>query len=363
MNFPLKRALVPLGLALSLTLPAAAAGMGAFVPNTPYTGFSDVDSNAWYAADVEKAVELGLMKGKGDGRFDPQGKLSLAEAVTMAAQVHAAYTGQTFTPGGSPWYKNAVNYALENGLILTGEYSDYTALATRADMAGIFAYALPPEELPRMNRVAAVPDVTASTDYASAIYLLYNAGVLAGTDSGSFAPDTTIDRASAAAILNRLALPESRVELNLTTPAAGTTLESSDGAFRLTFGGGSPEEITQDGGVGFSFTDKSGTLKALSFAKSSQSAQSLEDFAVGKLTALRDQLGGVELLEQPDVVLFRGLSAISWRYQVGNTIHTVFYVENSASYVELTLSHTAGVDADTLYQQLLSTAYTLDLAL
>ena len=105
MNFPLKRALVPLGLALSLTLPAAAAGMGAFVPNTTYAGFPDVDSSAWYAADVEKAVELGLMKGKGDGRFDPQGKLSLAEAVTMAAQVHAAYTGQTFTPGGSPWHK------------------------------------------------------------------------------------------------------------------------------------------------------------------------------------------------------------------------------------------------------------------
>lgn len=363
MKHTLPRALAPLGLALALTLPAAAAGMSSFVPKVEYTPFSDVDAKAWYAADVEKAVELGLMKGKGNGRFDPQGQLSLAEAITMAVQVHSAYTGESFTAGGSPWYKNAVDYALENGLILRNEYSDYTIPATRADMAGIFAYALPVSELERVNRVANVPDVTSSTDYAGAIYLLYNAGVLAGTGTGNFAPDTTIDRASAAAILNRMALPESRVQLNLDTPATGTTVESPDKAFRLTFGAGDWKEVTEDGGSGLTFTDKSGTIQALSFPKATSGAQDLEAFAVGRLTALRDELGGVELLEQPGVVLFRGLTAVSWRYQVGRTVYTVFCVENSGSYVELTLSHAAGASADTFYQQLLATAWTLDLAL
>ena len=116
-HIPFRR-LAPLGLALTLAVPALAAGMDAFVPDGTYPGFSDVAAGAWYAADVEQAVKLGLMKGKGDDRFDPQGRLSAAEAITMAAQVHSAYTGQSFTPGGSPWYENAVDYAEENGLIL-----------------------------------------------------------------------------------------------------------------------------------------------------------------------------------------------------------------------------------------------------
>ncbi|MBU5436071.1 S-layer homology domain-containing protein [Pseudoflavonifractor sp. MSJ-37] len=358
MRHPLCR-LAPLGLSLLLTVPALAAGMGAFVSKTTYTGFSDVSSAAWYAADVAKAVELGLMKGKGDGRFDPSGRLSAAEAVTMAAQVHAAYTGQTFTPGGSPWYRNAVKYATENGFLLRGEFSDYTAPVTRAEMAGLFAYALPVEELARKGRIPAVPDVSYATEQASPIWLLYGAGVLAGTGDGSFAPDTPIDRASAAAILDRLALPERRVEPSLTTPSAGTTVESPDKSFRLTFGTGDWREQTADGGTGLVFTDKSGRLEALSFPKSA--AADLPAFSAVRLRALRDALGGVELLEQPGACLFRGLPAVSYRWQADGMVYTRFTVENSGTYVELTLSVPAGQDA--LYRQLLQTAGTFNLAL
>ena len=45
----------------------------------------------------------------------------------MAVQVHAAYPGQSFTPGGSPWYEHAVDYAMDNGILLRGEFSDYAA--------------------------------------------------------------------------------------------------------------------------------------------------------------------------------------------------------------------------------------------
>ena len=363
MRHPLIRTLGPLALTLALALPAAAAGMSAFVPKAEYPGFSDVSETAWYAADVEKAVELGLMKGKGNGIFDPEGTLTVAEAVTMAVQVHAAYTGGNFAAGGDPWYENAVDYALENGLLLRGEYGDYTAPATRADMAGLFAYALPPEALPRINRVAGIPDVDAATPCASAIYLLYNAGVLAGTDSGMFRPEDTINRASAAAILNRLALPESRVDLEMDAPAAGNTVESPDGAFRLTVGAGEQLGAAAEGVCEFTYSDENGALGLLSQAKGEESAATLEDFAVSRLAARRDALGGLELLEQPDVVLFRGLPAVSYRYQAEETVYTVFCVENSGFYVELTLSHAAGTGADAAYARLLETAYTLDLAL
>lgn len=365
MRHAIRSRLAALGLTAALLVPAfAAGGVDTFTPTPKYPGFSDVPLGQWYTEDVRTAVELGLMKGKGNGLFDPQGALSVAEAITMAVQVHATYTGQTFTPGGSPWYQSAVDYALENGLVLRNEFSDYTAAATRSQMAGIFAYALPTYELTRINRVADVPDLSADTDYANAIYLLYNAGVLAGTEQGTFLPATGIDRASAAAILNRIALPENRVTLNLTTPSAGTVVESSDGAFRLTFGDGTWDNTALPGTSGLSFQDDSGTLTALSYAKAGETASTLEDFAVARLTGLRDSMGGLELLVQPDTVLFRGLSAISFRYatleQGVRTYHTVFCMENSGSYLMLTLSHSG---SDALYLQLLQTAYTLDLAL
>ena len=64
---------------------------------------------------------------------------------------------------------------------------------------------------PPIRRQERIPDV-APEDYAGAeIYLLYQAGVLNGTDDrGSFRPDAALRRAEAAAILARLADPELR---------------------------------------------------------------------------------------------------------------------------------------------------------
>ena len=61
------------------------------------------------------------------------------------------------------------------------------------------------------------------------------------------------------------------------------------------------------------------------------------------------------------MILFRGLPAVFYRYQEGTTVYTVFSVENSNSYVELTLATPAG--SEDAYPALLHTAYTLDLAL
>ena len=190
-----------------LTAQTAQAGMEAFQPSIPYTPFPDVADSAWYAADVQRAYELGLINGKADGRFDPEGALTLAEAVTLAAKARSLYEGGGFTPGGNPWYRNAVQYGQQMGFLTTREYEDYTAPATRADMAGIFAYALPSGAYPRINRIASLPDVTPQTAYSHEIYFLYNAGILTGGADGSYQPDATITRAAAAAIPNRLALP------------------------------------------------------------------------------------------------------------------------------------------------------------
>ena len=76
-----------------LTLSAAAAFDKV---NTYADGqFSDVKASEWYAKEVKSTYELGLMNGTGGGLFAPDGNVTVAEAITMAARAAASYAGET----------------------------------------------------------------------------------------------------------------------------------------------------------------------------------------------------------------------------------------------------------------------------
>ena len=55
--------------------------------------FSDVKDTAWYAENVKTAYELGFMNGKSEGKFDPDGNVTVVEGITMASRLHAIYNG------------------------------------------------------------------------------------------------------------------------------------------------------------------------------------------------------------------------------------------------------------------------------
>lgn len=74
-------------LAAALTIPCWNLGAKA--------AFSDVPSNAWYAQDVAAAEKYGILQGTGNGRFSPDGNLTLAQAITMAARTYAYERGET----------------------------------------------------------------------------------------------------------------------------------------------------------------------------------------------------------------------------------------------------------------------------
>ena len=200
---------------------ASAAGTGLqnfFLERVPYTSgqFSDVDENLWYGGNrqqsISTAVRLGIVVGRGDGTFDPTGSLTVAEAVKMACVVHDIYGGGsgTFTQG-EPWYQVYVDYAAANGLITASQFPDYGAPCTRAEMAGLFAHAIPSSEFSSINTVNSLPDVNANTPYSSEIFMLYRAGVLTGSDvDGTFHPDSNITRAEACALIVREVWPSMR---------------------------------------------------------------------------------------------------------------------------------------------------------
>lgn len=172
--------------------------------------FTDVSAGVWYAESVKAAYELGLVNGNSETTFNPEGSITLAETITLAARLRATYeTGKNeFAQTGDVWYQVYVDYALNKGIIYDGQFSDYTKAATRAEFAVIMKNAVPRSALPAINNVeyGQIPDVPIATSYSMSVYLLYNAGILTGNDElGTFAPDTTIARSAVAAIVTRIA--------------------------------------------------------------------------------------------------------------------------------------------------------------
>ena len=202
--------------------PAAEAAEVHFPRQTVYYPgqFTDVPEDQWFSSSVAVAFELGLMKGNSADTFNPNGDVTAAEAVTMAARIHSIYTtGEEHFVQSGKWYQVYLDYAYENGIISRAYYnSDVTHKATRAQFAEILAAALPEEGLPPVNRVAddAIPDVPMTERFAGAVYKLYRAGILTGSDAaGTFRPQTGVTRAEAAAIVSRMAESGSRKSVTL----------------------------------------------------------------------------------------------------------------------------------------------------
>ena len=148
-------------------------------PKAGYTVglFTDVNENQWYGTNnqgvIKKAYELGIMGGRGNGVFQPTGNLTLGEAVKMAAVVHNIYNGHSGNfQQGTPWFQVYVDYAIANGIISPGGFSNYGKVATRAEMAYIFSRCVPQWEFAAINEVNSLPDVSKGSQYSDNIFML-----------------------------------------------------------------------------------------------------------------------------------------------------------------------------------------------
>ncbi|MBR5283722.1 MAG: S-layer homology domain-containing protein [Clostridia bacterium] len=175
--------------------------------------YSDV-STQWYAPYAARAYEVNLMRGNKDGTFYAQGKVTVAEAITIAARLHNIYYGYSgeFNQA-SPWYQVYVDYAVERGMIEADTFDDYTRPITRKEMASLLGRAVELTELERINESKTIPDVEADDKDYAAIQALYESGVLTGSgEDGTFLPENEINRAEAATMIARLVTPELRVK-------------------------------------------------------------------------------------------------------------------------------------------------------
>ena len=82
-------------ISLSITASATSNGnLSNFNVKNPYypNQFSDVPSSLWCAENVAQVYELGLMLGNSETTFNPNGAITEAQALTIAARIHKIYT-------------------------------------------------------------------------------------------------------------------------------------------------------------------------------------------------------------------------------------------------------------------------------
>ncbi len=247
-------------------VPPGEARAGLFPAVRTYEGqFEDISETDWFYENVRALYELGLATGKGsESLFVPEGDMTVAEALTMAARLRSLYEYGSSEAGparhsGGIWYLPYVSYLQAVGAI-GGEFGGACDQpATRAQMAHILANALPQSLLEPINGevVAAcwesggyIRDVNAGTPYYQDILKLYEWGILSGMDrTGSFHPGESIPRCQAAAMVTRLVYSELRIRLDWDASssradAAMPDLVESGGDFYPA--PGSPQEIDAD---------------------------------------------------------------------------------------------------------------------
>jgi len=179
--------------------------------------FTDVPTGQWYYSDVKNAYDMSLINGRSETLFEPDGYLTYAEAVKLAACMNQRYqTGSVTLKNGEPWYQTYVDYCKQQGII-SKDYN-WNANATRAGYMEIFANALPANALAQINYIAdaVIPDVPMSHPQAGAIYKLYRAGILQGNDAAhNCSPATNIRRCEVAAILTRMMDASKRIRFTM----------------------------------------------------------------------------------------------------------------------------------------------------
>lgn len=183
--------------------------------------------NAWYYESVTGAYAMGLIDGTAPDTYSPDSNMTVASAIKLSACMHQlCHDGKVTLTNGSPyWYSSYYDYCRDNGIIpktanaFEPGYNELLASAnvniTRAQYALLFSRALPASALPEVNNIPddILPDVDMTMSvFDQAIYTLYRAGIVNGTDAkGTFKPDSYIRCSEVAAILMRMMDPTARV--------------------------------------------------------------------------------------------------------------------------------------------------------
>ncbi len=179
------------------------------------TTFSDVKEVNWFYSGVKTVFDYGIMDGVGLNLYAPNRNLTKAQAITIAARVHAIYTKQLVSEIDSPfWYEKYFIYAQNNNLLppsYTSVSDVSTQYITRSEIAYLFAQILSSQDTAAINDLA-VPDIDEiSAIYRESVQKMYSSGIIGGKSGGLFDGNGLATRAEIATIIGRLIDPLNRL--------------------------------------------------------------------------------------------------------------------------------------------------------
>lgn len=176
------------------------------------TKFSDVPNNAWYIESMYKLIETGAIVGFPDGTFKPQDNVAVDQFIKMVVIAN----GNMVEAGKDYWAQPYIDYAIENGLVLDGEYTDYRRPIARGEMARILVRAL--KDVVYMNDMSAYAKMIGDyektdKDFKEYILKAYVTGLMNGYADKTFKFANNATRAEAATMIHRLIDVNERVQV------------------------------------------------------------------------------------------------------------------------------------------------------
>ena len=195
----------------SKTIPAKAEDPDA---NCPSEKFADLDTAAdcWYHKGVDYVLNHGYMKGVSESEFAPNGNVSRSQLVTilyrMAGEPSVAGMVNPFTDLTQDWYKNAVVWAANKGIVKgVSETAFSPDTAISREQISTILYRYDGATASSQNLLKNFADGANVSDYAvDAMNWAVSEGLISGTKSGD---DVLLDakgtatRAQIATILMR----------------------------------------------------------------------------------------------------------------------------------------------------------------
>ncbi len=179
----------------------------------PVSGFKDLGKVAWAQDAIDSLAAKGIIKGLDGTTFAPVKNLSRAEFVTMlvrALNLSDSGAATTFTDvKQGVWYTDTITMAVNAGLVKgsgNGKFEPGREI-TREEMAIMVANALK-EQLQPIDNNAALKQFADKSQIASyaqeSIAQLTHLGIINGVGSEKFLPKGIANRAQAAVIIYRM---------------------------------------------------------------------------------------------------------------------------------------------------------------
>lgn len=178
------------------------------VPVSASSTFSDINGH-WAKATIEELADKGVVNGKEDGKYDPEGKVTRAEiskllVCTVEDEFENADGELTDVPEDA-WFNPYVYEALNRSLFFLNELNGDSFMPNEsADRETVAVWAM------RLLGVEGEDETTPFVDNGSitnkkAVATAYNYGIMTGDEGkNTFRPKDTLTRAEAAIVIKKV---------------------------------------------------------------------------------------------------------------------------------------------------------------